>query len=279
MRIAVAAFPVEDGPDSLADWVEEAAENKAELLLFPEYAAIAQRAAHRTYAGSPEEICRSAAEAWGDFSFDIKCLAEHYRVWIAGASGPAKTGGRLVNRALIAAPDESEPLRFQDKLILTPWERANTPLAPGSGQTLVDLPWGRVSLLVCYDSEFPLLARRATAQGSKLLLIPACTDGPHGATRVRNAARARAQEGRCITAVAPLVGAAAGNPMIDYNTGRAGIYTPPDAGFPPDGILAEGAPDAPGWVYADLPPADTLAGQEVDIPAHWPESVDHAEMP
>ena len=47
-----------------------------------------------------------------------------------------------------------------------------------------------------------------------------------------------------------LVGAVAHCELVDSNAGQAGIYGPPDTGFPDDGVVAAGEADSPGWVLA-----------------------------
>jgi predicted amidohydrolase len=38
------------------------------------------------------------------------------------------------------------------------------------------------------------------------------------------------------------------------NHGAAGVYGPPDLGFPESGVLAQGVMNEPDWVYADIDP-------------------------
>jgi predicted amidohydrolase len=56
--------------------------------------------------------------------------------------------------------------------------------------------------------------------------------------------------------------------------GSAGIFSPPDRGFPGDGVVATGPLNAPQWVYADidLENVDTVrrAG-DVFNHRHWNE--------
>lgn len=274
MRLALAAYPIERGaPEGkLAAWVLEAITAGASLLVFPEYAGVEGALPTGGPALDGAAACQAAELLAASYTARLAELAQFHGVWIIGGSLPCARDGKLVNAAPILGP--TGLLGYQEKRILTPWERAQTPLDTGGSLTLLDLPWGRVATLLCYDSEFPLNARAATSQGAKLLLVPACTDTPHGAGRVRAAARARALEGGCLVAVAPLLGAVSDCDLVDANTGRAGVYAPPDAGFPPSGILAEGATDQPGWTIVDLPAATALRPRQVDVAGHWGESAD-----
>ncbi|HAI59542.1 MAG TPA: hypothetical protein DCM32_06650 [Xanthomonadaceae bacterium] len=180
----------------------------------------------------------------------MRAAARRHRVWLQPGSLPMAMGGLVVNRAPLIRPDGS--LAFQDKWQMTRFERERWGVARGAPPQVFDTPWGRIGLSICYDAEFPKHLRVQVEAGAWLVLVPACTDTPAGATRVTMCARARAIENQCIVAVAPTVGVAPFSAALDTNHGRAGIYGPADRGFPDDGVLAEGAPDAPGWVFADI---------------------------
>jgi predicted amidohydrolase len=110
---------------------------------------------------------------------------------------------------------------------------------------------GRIGVLICYDAEFPLLARALVEAGAEILLIPSQTEAADGHSRVWIAAMARALEGQCVTVQAVTQGAAL-NPVVDTNAGAAGIYAPPDRGFPATGVIARGEMNRPGWTYASV---------------------------
>jgi len=144
----------------------------------------------------------------------------------------------------------------------------------GSGLSVFDTALGRIGVLICYDSEFPLLGRVLAEAGVEILLVPSATEALAGFTRVRVGAMARALEGQMIAVHAPVVGAAPWCAGMEENTGRASIYGPPDRGFPPTGIFAEGALGEAGWVYADVSTAavaDVRADGVVLNFRHWPE--------
>ena len=233
-------------------WVAEAAGQGAELLVFPEYAGIEATLIGPPTADDPGpqvwvQRMSAAAENWGRLNAG---LARKYGVHILAGSLCADYAGQHVNRAYICAPDGT--VGSQEKMIPTPYERQMMGLSGGRGLTLFDIGAAKVGVLICYDSEFPLLARAYVEVGADLLLVPSCTDMPHGQTRVRQSCRARAIEGQCPVVQAPLLGTVGGCDIVDGSTGRVGFFGPPDLGQPPDGILAQGETDAPAWVIADL---------------------------
>jgi len=178
-------------------------------------------------------------------------LAARYGVHILAASAPvfdAALGARPVNRARLFSPTGGRGV--QDKQIMTRFERDPWDVAPGGGLELFDTALGKIAILICYDSEFPLLGR-AVAEAD-LLLVPSCTEALAGYSRVRIGAQARALEAQCVSVMSSVVGLAPWSPAVDEGTGMGGIFGPPDVGFPPTGVIAEGVLNQPGWTYAEV---------------------------
>lgn len=111
-------------------------------------------------------------------------------------------------------------------------------IAPGDGLKVFDTQLGRLGILICYDNEFPMLARRLAEGGADLILAPSCTDTEAGYHRVRIGAQARALENQIAVLQSPTVGLAAWSQALDENIGRAGLFVPPDHGMPKDGVVA-----------------------------------------
>lgn len=283
MKIAAAAYPLDwfeswaDYETKIAAWVAEAAGAGADLMVFPEYgamelASLGGRTVAADLEGALREVDRHrpAAEAMH------ARLAAHYRVHILAASGPvydvAHAGDRPVNRASLFGPQGL--IGHQDKVMMTRFEREDWHVVAGEGLKVFATALGRIGVLICYDSEFPLLARAMALEGAEILLVPSATEALAGFTRVRVGAMARALEGQMIAVHAPVVGAAPWCAGMEENTGRASVYGPPDRGFPPAGILAEGGMGAPGWTYAEVDRAAVAAVREdggVLNFRHWPE--------
>ncbi|HRO16372.1 MAG TPA: nitrilase-related carbon-nitrogen hydrolase, partial [Paracoccus sp. (in: a-proteobacteria)] len=163
----------------------------------------------------------------------------------------------------------------QDKQVMTRFEREDWDVVAAPGLRLFDTPVGRLGVTICYDSEFPLLARRLAEAGAEILLVPSCTDTVAGFNRVRIGAMGRALESQCVVVQAPTVGPCEWNPAIDENRGRAAIYAPPDGLWPETGIVAEGEMDRPGWIKAEVDldrVAESRRAGEVLPFAHWPET-------
>ncbi|MBC2666587.1 carbon-nitrogen hydrolase family protein [Novosphingobium flavum] len=287
VAIAAAQYPVEAlagreaYADKLAAWVGEAAGAGADLLVFPEYGAMElaslDPATMGSLAGSLESV--SALLDWVDGLHAD--LARRHGVHILAASAPClQSDGNYVNRARLFAP--SGKVGVQDKLVMTRFEREEWHVSPGAPLRLFETALGRIGVTICYDSEFPLLARALAEAGCEILLVPSCTDTLAGYWRVRLGAQARALEGQMVAVQAPTVGEAAWSPAIDVNRGAAGIFGPPDRGFPEDGVVALGEMDRAGWVMAKVDlalVAAVRADGAVLNHRHWAEQPGAAPLP
>lgn len=258
MKIAAAAYPIDwhnrwnDYVGKLRVWVRAAAEQDAELLVFPEYGAMELASlAEGDIAGDLGRSVDAVTARLGDVVELHASLAREFSVHICASSAPLRLpDGAAINRAYFFGPDGTSA--HQDKLILTPFERIDWGLSPGEGQRLFDTVLGRIGILICYDAEFPLLARALVEAGADILLVPSATETPHGYWRVRVAAMARALEGQCIVVQASTVGEANWTPAVDNNVGAAAIFGPPDGPFPDDGVIAIGKLNHSGWTYGEV---------------------------
>jgi predicted amidohydrolase len=278
MKIATAAYPLDPLPDwaaynaKLTDWVASAAGQGAELLVFPEYGALElSMLAGPEVAGDLEGCLRATSDLMIDVDDLHADLAARYCVHILAASAPVfddAIGARPVNRARLFAPGGGRGI--QDKQIMTRFERAPWDVVPGGNLQIFDTALGKLAILICYDSEFPLLARAVV--GAEVLLVPSCTDTLAGYSRVRIGSMARALEAQCVSVMSSIVGEAPWSPAVDVNVGMGGIFGPPDIGFPPTGVIAEGTLNQPGWTIDEVDlarVAHVRADGGVLNRAHW----------
>lgn len=278
IKIAAAAYKFDWFDDfdayraKLARWVEAASD--CNLLVFPEYggmelASLGGKEIAADLEASLHEVARH--EAARD-ALHAELAAEH-GLHILAASAPHFAGARPVNRAVLFGPQGR--IGHQDKQIMTRFEREEWNVVGAPGLRVFDTPVGRLGILICYDSEFPLLGRQLAEAGVEIILVPSCTDTVAGFNRVRIGAMARALESQCIVVQSPTIGTCDWNPAIDENRGKAAIYAPPDGFWPESGILAEGEMDKPGWVKARIDLEKIRQSREDGrvLPfAHWPES-------
>ncbi|KUJ76284.1 amidohydrolase [Ruegeria marisrubri] len=278
MKIATAAYNLDwldswaQYEDKLAGWVAQAAGQGAQLLVFPEYGAMELSTLDGAeVAGDLERSIQAVSDRMEDVQNVHRRLATEYNLYILGASAPVNTGqGRPVNRAEFYSPNGDHD--HQDKQIMTRFERDPWNIAPGGPLKLFDTALGKIGVLICYDSEFPLLGRALSE--ADLILVPSCTEALSGYWRVRIGAMSRALENQCVTVMSSLVGNNEWSEAVDMNTGMGGVFGPPDVGFPDTGVLAEGALNQPGWTYAEVD-LDAIAHVRADgrvlNRTHWQE--------
>ena len=77
--------------------------------------------------------------------------------------------------------------------MMTRFEREDWNVVAGNDLTVFRTPLGLIAVSICYDSEFPLLARSLAEAGVELLLVPSATEALAGFTRVKNLAGGRLQ--------------------------------------------------------------------------------------
>ena len=254
MKIATAAYPLDvltswaQYEDKLAHWVAEAAVQGAELLVFPEYAAkeLATLDGAEVAADLERSLFSVSDKLEEADRLHMKLATEH-NVHIVAGSGPAATESRPVNRARLITP--TGQVGVQDKQIMTRFEREEWGVIGGNALQVFETAIGKIGILICYDSEFPLLGRALS--DCDVICVPSVTETLAGYWRVRIGSMARALENQCITAMSSVVGAADWSEALGQSFGAGGIFCPPDRGFPPTGILGLREVNAPGWTIAE----------------------------
>jgi predicted amidohydrolase len=106
--------------------------------------------------------------------------------------------------------------------------------------------------LICYDVEFPELARLLALQGMEILFVPFLTDTQNAFTRVRCCAQARAIENECYVAIAGGVGNIPRVHNMDIQFSQSAVFTPSDFAFPTNGVKAEATENTESVLIADL---------------------------
>jgi predicted amidohydrolase len=235
-------------------WVGEAAEQGAKILLFPEYGSmeLASLFGQEVYSSLSKQL--AAMQSLLDGYIELyKGLAQKHQCYIQSGTFPVRIEDEIYrNRAYLFMPNGE--FDYQDKLMMTRFENEQWLINRGLELKCFDTEYGRIAINICYDSEFPLLARKQVEAGANLILVPSCTDTLAGYHRVRIGCQARALENQCYVVQSPTVGLAPWSEAVDVNIGAAAIYTPVDRGFPDNGILAIGELNAAQWVLAEIDP-------------------------
>ncbi len=256
--IATAQYPI-NFHQSLADWqkhtenwVKSAAEQKAELLLFPEYGSM-----ELTSLFSEEirqDLQNQVLEM--DSLKEVFCetyakLAKQFEVIIVAPSFPVLEDDKIYNRVFVFS--KNGLVGFQDKFFMTRFENEEWGIASAPKVLSVfAASWGSFGIQICYDVEFPIGSQVLCANGANLILAPSCTETIRGSTRVHVGARARALENQCYVAVSQIIKNAEWSPAVDINFGYTAIYASPDKNLPQEGIVSIEKPQNKGWLIQEL---------------------------
>lgn len=187
-------------------------------------------------------------------------LAKKYSFYLIAGTHPNLRDGLLYNTAFMFSPNGM--MFTQDKIHRTRWEKNKWDTTAGNKLHLFQTDYGAISILICYDIEFPELSRQVCEAGADILFVPSSTDDRQGYLRVRYCAHARAIENQVYVAVASTVG---NLPVegLGLNYGQASIMTPSDFPFSRDGIAADGEINMEQVVIADVD-LDTLAQNRIN---------------
>jgi predicted amidohydrolase len=257
-KVAAAQYPLDWFDDfsayegKMSQWVEAATGAGAKLLVFPEYGAMELTSlAGKEIAGDLKRSIVFLQDVLPRVDELSAALARKHQVFISAGTAPfAQTDGSYRNIARLFAPSGTSGR--QEKRVMTRFERERWHIAAGDGLNVFDTPLGKIGIAICYDAEFPLGVRALVEAGAQIILVPSCTDTFAGYSRVRVACAARALENQCYVVQAPTVGEVPWSPAVDMNVGSAGLFGPPDLGFPGDGTIEIGPLNAAEWIYGEI---------------------------
>lgn len=254
VKIAVAQYEIEQLPhwnayeDKIVRLIEQAKEQNAELLALSEYAGLELASWTENNSQKQLQFVQTILDQYIEL---FSSLAKKYQLYIQPGTIPVKdTDGLYRNRAFLFS--DTGEFSYQDKLFLTRFELNSKFISPGNELRLFETKFGKIGIMICYDSEFPALTKQLVSAGANLILVPSCTEKFSGLTRVVISCRARAIENQCYIAQSSLIGKASWGEFVDINTGQSGIFGPADQGFPEDGIIAQASLNLPMMIHAEL---------------------------
>ncbi len=147
----------------------------------------------------------------------LRGFADDAGVWmLIGSIAVDGPGDRFINRGYVL--DDRGDIRARyDKIFLfdvdlspTQRYRESAVVAPGEQAVLVDTPWGRLGLTICYDLRFPQLYRSLAQAGAEILAVPAAFTKLTGEAHWHVLNRARAIENGAVVVAPCAVGAVPG---------------------------------------------------------------------
>jgi len=220
-------------------YIDVAGDYKADFVLFPEL--FTTQLLSLVPQGRPGDAPRQLADFTSRYLELMAELALRYNVNVIGGSTFVQEDTGIQNVGFLFRRDGS--IGRQSKLHITPNESRWWGIQPGDSLEVFETDRGKIAIQVCYDVEFPELARIAVAKGAQILFVPFNTNDRLGYLRVRSCAQARAIENQIYVAIA---GCAGNLPFVenaDIHYSQCGIFTPSDVGFARDAIAAESSPN------------------------------------
>ncbi len=198
----VAAIQMASGPNVKANLAEAeklikiAVQQEAELVVLPENFAIM---------GMAETDKVKIAEDFGSGLLQdyLKALAVKYNIWLVGGTIPLSSDepGKVFAACLLINP-EGEVVTRYDKIHLfdVTIEASNESytesetISAGNDVVVVDTPFGRLGLAVCYDLRFPELFRAMVEQKMEICALPSAFTSLTGKVHWESLLRSRAIE-------------------------------------------------------------------------------------
>ncbi len=244
----VAAVQMVSGPDVLDNLSEArrligmAASKGARLIVLPEYFAImgsndAARLAVREHPGE------------GVIQNFLSEVALEHKIWLVGGSIPmvADTTNKMRNACLVY-DDKGRQVARYDKIHLFNLNIGNEhyhegrTIEPGRQVVVVDSPFGRIGLAICYDLRFPELFR--AMQDVSIIVLPSAFTETTGKVHWEILVRARAIEN-----LAYVVAAGQGGHHINGRETHGNSMI-----VDPWGKVIDKLPRGPGFVIGELDP-------------------------
>lgn len=198
----VAAIQMASGPNVNANLIEagrligRAVDAGAELVVLPENFALMGMS-------EQDKVDLREAPGAGPIQNFLAQQADKHRVWVVGGTIPleASTSDK-VRAACLVYDSRGERVGRYDKVHLFDvhieesnehYEESQT-IEPGNDAVVLDTPFGRLGLAVCYDLRFPELFRRMHQEQVELVALPAAFTAMTGRAHWETLVRARAIE-------------------------------------------------------------------------------------
>lgn len=228
--------------------VDVGSDYKSDFVVFPEL--FTTQLLALVESSRPSEAARKLAEFTPQYLELFNDLAIRYHVNIVGGSQFAVEGDDLYNISYLFRRDGS--IDKQYKIHITPNEARWWGVKPGDSVEVFDTDRGKIAILICYDSEFPELARIAAAKGAKILFVPFNTDERYGYLRVRHCSQARAIENQMYVAISGCAGMMPFVDNADMHYAQCAVLTPSDFPFARDAVASESMPNIETVVVHDV---------------------------
>lgn len=196
--VRVAAIQMASGPNVTANLAEAerliaaAVAQGAKLVALPEYFAIMGLK-------DIDKLAVKENEGKGPIQAFLSRVAKQHKIWLIGGSIPLACDDiNKVRNSCLVYDDKGKQVARYDKIHLfgldlgtEHYQEENT-IEPGNEIVVLDTPFGRVGLSICYDLRFPELYR--AMPDVDIIVVPAAFTATTGKAHFETLIRARAIE-------------------------------------------------------------------------------------
>lgn len=207
--IKMAAVQMASGPNVSANLseaerlIEIAVNQGAKLVALPEYFAIMGLK-------DTDKVKVAEEEGHGQIQDFLSSTARKHKIWLIGGSVPlVSSNPKKVRNSCLVYDDKGKLAARYDKIHLFGLDLGNeryheeTTIEAGNAIKVVDTPFGKIGLSICYDLRFPELYR---AMGEvNIIVVPSAFTDTTGKAHWEPLIRARAIENLCYV-IAPAQG-------------------------------------------------------------------------
>lgn len=246
----VAAIQMASGPNVAANIIEaerligRAVAADAGLVVLPENFAI--------MGFSDSDLLKvRERDGVGPIQDFLREQAHKHNIWIVGGTVPleAKAPDK-VRSACLVFNDKGERVARYDKIHLFDVEIVDSgesyteskTIEPGSDVVVIDTPFGKVGLAICYDIRFPELFRLLLDKGAEIFAVPSAFTAITGKAHWDTLVRARAIENLCY-----VIAAAQGGYHVNGRETHGDSMV-----VDPWGRIVDRLPRGSGFVVADI---------------------------
>lgn len=179
--------------------IEEAVSRQAQLVVLPENFALMGKTEH-------DKVAEREAEGSGPIQAFLAEQSGRHGIWLVGGTIPmvAQDDNKVRAACLVYDGNGRQVARY-DKIHLFDVQLVDSgdqyneseTIEPGDKVVVIDSPFGRMGLAVCYDLRFPELFRQQLTAGMEILVLPSAFTAITGRAHWEVLLRARAIENLC----------------------------------------------------------------------------------
>lgn len=179
--------------------IAEAVRAGAKLVALPENFALMGENPH-------DKIKQREADGHGPIQNFLADMAKRHNIWVVGGTIPlVADADDKIRAACVVYNAQGQRVARYDKIHLFDVNvpetnevyRESDTIEPGAEPLLIDTPFGKLGIAICYDLRFPEMIRKLQAQGLQLLIVPSAFTAQTGAAHWEVLLRARAIENLC----------------------------------------------------------------------------------